>query len=145
MSKYLYGAELAAAIREDLKRELPDYKFSVTKHTYSGGQSIDIRILSGPAPAYPPGLEQKYGHGVNHYQTRDDEPRYEHHPQYGYHVCNNGYPITEEIWWVIKKVREIDEARNYDRSDVMTDYFDVNHYLHVSLGRSEKPYVVKGK
>lgn len=38
---------------------------------------------------------------------------------------------------------------NHNRSDTMTDYFDVGHYITVQLGRWDKPFVViaalKGK
>lgn len=30
---------------------------------------------------------------------------------------------------------------NHDRSDLMTDYFDVGHYVELSLGRWNKPFV----
>lgn len=29
----------------------------------------------------------------------------------------------------------------YDRSDIMTDYFDVSHYTDINVGRFSKPYV----
>lgn len=31
---------------------------------------------------------------------------------------------------------------NHDRSDSMTDYFDVGHYVNVSIGRWDKPFVL---
>lgn len=31
-------------------------------------------------------------------------------------------------------------ADYYDRSDVMTDYFDTAYYVNVSIGRFDKPY-----
>jgi hypothetical protein len=32
----------------------------------------------------------------------------------------------------------------FDRSDVMTDYFDVSHYINVNIGQWDKPYVFTG-
>lgn len=32
---------------------------------------------------------------------------------------------------------------NHDNSDIMTDYFDVGHYVEISIGRWDKPFVVK--
>jgi len=32
----------------------------------------------------------------------------------------------------------------YDRSDIMTDYFDVSHYVDINIGNWNKPYVYTG-
>jgi len=32
----------------------------------------------------------------------------------------------------------------YDYSDIMTDYFDTAYYLHINIGRWDKPYVFMG-
>ena len=32
---------------------------------------------------------------------------------------------------------------NHDNSDIMTDYFDVGWYIHVNIGRWNKPYTVE--
>ena len=34
-------------------------------------------------------------------------------------------------------------AGNHDRSDIMTDYFDVGWYVDLSVGEWNKPYVLK--
>jgi len=31
---------------------------------------------------------------------------------------------------------------NHDNSDIMTDYFDVGHYIDVNIGQWNKPYIV---
>lgn len=33
----------------------------------------------------------------------------------------------------------------YDRSDAMTDYFDTAYYLHINVGRWNRPYVCTAK
>jgi hypothetical protein len=33
---------------------------------------------------------------------------------------------------------------NYNRSDIMTDYFDVGWYISINVGRWNKPYIFKG-
>jgi len=30
----------------------------------------------------------------------------------------------------------------YDNTDIMTDYFDVSHYIDIDVGRWNKPYQV---
>jgi hypothetical protein len=36
------------------------------------------------------------------------------------------------------------DTDNHDRSDSMTDYFDVGHYVDFNIGRWNKPFTVKG-
>lgn len=33
----------------------------------------------------------------------------------------------------------------YNNSDIMTDYFEVSHYIYIEIGRWDKPYVLKQK
>ena len=47
-----------------------------------------------------------------------------------------------------KFLLEIKEAMmrgNHDRSDIMTDYFDVGWYIAIHIGTRDKPYVLNPK
>ena len=46
-----------------------------------------------------------------------------------------------ELLETFKKILAALNLDNYDRSDAMTDYFDVGHYVSVSIGRWNKPFV----
>ena len=45
------------------------------------------------------------------------------------------YPADTDIETMTGKIRRIADAYNYDNSDIMTDYFDRNFYLHVYFER----------
>lgn len=45
-----------------------------------------------------------------------------------------------ETWVKILKALNLD---NYDHSDIMTDYFDVGHYVSIKIGKYEKPFIAK--
>lgn len=45
-----------------------------------------------------------------------------------------------ETWVSIRKALNLD---NYDHSDIMTDYFDVGHYVSIKIGKYEKPFIAK--
>ena len=45
---------------------------------------------------------------------------------------------------VIEKIVDALNTDNHDRSDIMTDYFDVGHYIELDIGRWDKPFVVTG-
>ena len=44
---------------------------------------------------------------------------------------------------VLKEVISVVNKDNYDNSDAMTDYFNVGYYTHISIGKWDKPYLLK--
>lgn len=106
-------------IRENLKKQFPNLKFSVRKEHHT---SVDVAIVAGdvdfsdilPASGYQQ---------INHYWIKDH------------------YPTHAKLLQAIKDV--INEG-NYDNSDIMTDYFDVGFYMQLSIGKWDKPYMFKG-
>ena len=71
------------------------------------------------------------------------------HPVTGYYQANpyrgaDDYADTT----VGQFVRELTAAMRgdlwYDNSDIMTDYFDTAYYLHINIGRWNKPYEFTG-
>lgn len=111
---YMSAKEIAQEIRETLKKEFPTskgWKFSVTK---SGGRSIKVSLMAAPVN-YPALLGQEDRSYANVFQ---------------------GVEIPE-----LKRIWEIIEKRNWNNSDPMTDYFDVNFYSHFQIGKWDKPFV----
>lgn len=43
---------------------------------------------------------------------------------------------------VLQKIADALNTDNFDKSDIMTDYFNVGHYVTLQLGRWNKPFVV---
>jgi len=110
--------EKTKQVREDLKKEFPDFKFSVRKEHYS---LVNVAIVSGPIPLTD--SEDGYQQ-INHYYIKDH------------------FQDKPEIRDFLLKVLEIINVGNHDRSDIMTDYFDVGFYVSLSIGEWNKPYVV---
>ena len=125
---YQTSADLAKAIRTDIAIAkkgtiLPKtLKVSVRKNDYSMGRSITINIKQLPE-------------GMNAL-----------HPEYvKWMKANpNGYRsdfldanlslkshLSLELMQIIKTLKKLGNAYNYDNSDVMTDYFDVDYYLQI--------------
>lgn len=44
---------------------------------------------------------------------------------------------------ILEKVVDALNTDNYNNSDIMTDYFDVGHYIDLQFGSFDKPYLVK--
>ncbi len=41
----------------------------------------------------------------------------------------------------VMKILDALNLNNHDNSDIMTDYFDVGHYVNLNIGRWNKPFV----
>ena len=128
MAERIYDiTEIARRTRESLKKEFPNLTFSVTKESFSGGSSMSVSLMKGDFNPFTTPEGENYLQLNNYYIDRDDR-------------------LTEEAKKVMIRAREIAQTYNWDNSDPMTDYFDVNYYLHMAIGKWDKPYeMVAGK
>lgn len=124
MSKYMTATELSSEIRENLKKEFPDLTFSVTKESYTGGRSITVAWMKGFDPFTSEELREEGYLQINHYYIDDDKR------------------INDAAKKVLKRAFEIANEKNWDKSDPMSDYFNVNYYLHLHIGKWDKKYQV---
>ena len=51
--------------------------------------------------------------------------------------------FTGDCLQFLKDVFAVLQDGNHDNSDIMTDYFDVGWYMHVKIGKWNKPYVIR--
>lgn len=153
MSSYRGTKEIAATIRQELKKQLPAWKFSVTMDSYSGGSSITVALMSGPERVVEARREYVFGRDhvrlpytaeypfpgyaqLNHYQLLNND---------GFEQAkrlSNGEYLTETGWEVMRKAAQILSFEHWDKSDSMTDYFCTNFYRHVHIGKWNKDYEV---
>ena len=145
--------EIAKRIRKQLKTEFPGCKFSVTTKQYSGGSSIDINLMKAHKKVIKDikdiseiaiarlgdihtreSIEQrqkKTYHQLNQYTLREE---------YNDRDWCNGVFLTEQGHNLLQKVVKIADYYNYDDSDLQTDYFSVNYYLDIELGKWNKAF-----
>jgi len=129
--------EITKTIQAELKEKFPECKFSVTtKH----GLEIAVALMAAPASPFASlntvnGYEHsgKYAQ-LNHYHIKQD---------WAGNWISNGYYLTEQAVEMLNAVIEIGNRENWDNSDLMTDYFDVNYYFHLNIGKWDKPFIVK--
>lgn len=126
-SRYEMGRstkDIAAAIRAYVKKAYPDCKFSVTTHYASMCSEISVSMVSGPYEALKDGGSR---HDVNYYYIERDEV------------------LTD---WARAVMIDVNDCiKSYRRSDCdsMIDYFDVNFYYSLGVGKWDKPYTVSQK
>ncbi|MCZ2078405.1 MAG: hypothetical protein LC130_25820 [Bryobacterales bacterium] len=136
---------VAKMVREQLKKEFPSCKFSVTSRYFSGGSELTISLMSAPFDAfadslvhYPDGRtfeDDKSYSQLNYRQLRN-----EYSNQNG---LSNGRRLTEQAWSVLRRAVEIGQAQNWDNSDIQSDYFDVNYWFDIQIGKWNKGFEVK--
>lgn len=138
---YQPASHIAKLMRADIKDAINRGKlpgkmsnYSVRVHNYSMGRSIDItaRDLEGmwqQCDGTVPGTEKAYTGGGRTMWVADSCHYYGHENPYfeGHQV------LTVEGQRIEKILQGIHNAYNYDGSDVMTDYFDVNFYGSASI------------
>lgn len=117
--------EITSMIRKYCKEYFPDYKFSVTFSSYSGGSSISVSLMEAPHEAFT-GPNREHAQ-VNHY--------YLDHCEY----------LTERTRAVLSDVIHQINSYRMDDSDSMIDYFHTNFYFNVNVGKWDKAFKIVEK
>lgn len=115
------NAEQVKQIRESLKKEFPEIKFSVRGENHS---SVYVGILKSPYDFSDlPNYRSDSHTNVNHFRVPDCKHR----------------KLLEKI---LKVIKTGSDKTWFDKSDSMTDYFHVAFYIHLYVGHYEKGYEV---
>ena len=116
-----------AAIAAELKKVVPsDWKYSLAVKHHS---TIVMTIKSAPIDLLRCFAESDY--------YKHDEATYK--DVNVYHYQRN---ITDpEIAKIFNDIISALNTGNWDRSDLMTDYHDVGHYVDLQIGRWDKPFI----
>jgi len=152
--KYELGKDLkdiAKETRQYLKKKFPKCKFSITIERYSMGQSLNIYLMGGPFTA----IYQKGSHNGREFTSIEEQGhKFEQYSQLNQYTFsenyyskrlpmagwNNGSQLSFQAWYVLKDAVNFVSQYNFDDSDSMIDYFHTNFYLHVNIGKWNKPF-----
>jgi hypothetical protein len=138
--------EIAKLVRAKLKEQYPACKFSVTVEKYSGGCSMSVALMAAPfaAIATPdadkiPSKDLTWGteQAIKSWQYCVDR---QYHQVNQYYI-NDSYYMTDEAKEVMQAVNNFANSFNFDDSDGMIDYFHTNFYLHLAIGKWNKPFI----
>jgi len=134
---YISAVEVKA-IRDELKKTFPEYRFGVRKG--AGSLSVNVTVKKGPAfktfekfDRYSDELKTidlNNGAGVNTYWLEE--------------TTGPNAPFFEKVVEIIKTApAKAGVGREwFDDSDIMTDYFHTAYYFDVSVGEWNKPYEI---
>lgn len=120
--------EKKAKIALALKSVIPTaWKTSLAVSNHS---TITLTIISAPVDLIAVINEtNKYGQLVSG------------HFRINHHYLDNVF--KGELLATLEAIRDAMNTDNHDRSDIMTDYFDVGHYINIQVGRWNKPFQFK--
>ncbi len=115
-----------AYMSQDKKRELaPAIKKVLSKYGMKGTLAVNNHstlVLNIRSGAIDFGDKLRNGHvHVNHY-----------------HIERNWEGQAQQF---LLEVRDAMMKGNWDKSDIMTDYFNVGWYIDINIGRWNKPYI----
>jgi hypothetical protein len=122
-------------INAALKRALPkSWKWSLSVNNHS---TIVLTIASAPVD-----LCQEWADACNARGAREDRPARARpdHVQVNTHWLEDQFTASLPVF---EAALACMNDGNHDRSDIMTDYFDVGWYVAINLGRWNKPFMVK--
>jgi hypothetical protein len=150
--------DIAKIIKQQLLKEYPNCIFSITIQRYSGGQSLHVSLMQSDFKviqdfnklsdfAIMDCEQRRYTReqiekmqSENYHQLS----QYSFNSEYNQDTWNNGVFLTLDGYSLFKRVCQIINHFNFDESDSMTDYFHVNFYLHLEIGKWNKPYIFTG-
>ena len=135
--------------REFIKTNLKGYRFSITTSKYSGGASISIDLMGAPHAAFetpnpelvPNNVRFSMPNGLEHAMKSWEYNINKNHAQVNHYYIDNAYYLTTKTREVLKTVYKFVNSFNYDDSDAQIDYFDTNFYVHMSVGKWDKPFI----
>ena len=126
------------AIRNELKKQYPNIKFSVRKDHHS---SVQITLVSGDVDFYDGSLDffDRYSQKIQPFPGSAQINQYHTH-YYGIHK-----PLFDNIYEICKTapINGNGYHKNkgwFDDSDAMTDYFHTAYYINISVGAWNKNY-----
>lgn len=122
--KNLGTKETAARIRADIKNlqkhgALPAGTFSVTMSRFAGGSSITVRVVDVAATMF--NVDRFIAEKREPHAYRYDEPRH-----------------TKEGERIMALLKTVVGVYHSDKSDIMSDYFNVNFYEHIESRDQEE-------
>ena len=137
--------DIAENIRYILKKQYPKCKFSVSKQSYSGGSSISVALIkSDKNPFAIPNIEvcQKsslYGTAEEKLASWKLTLENGHHGINQFYIKNDFY-LNDFGQEIMIFANDLINSYNFDDSEAMIDYFHVNFYSHLSIGKWDKPF-----
>ncbi len=127
-------AFLSPAIKAVLKKYNMKGTLGVRNHS-----TLVCNITSGPLDLISNMFDIAVKKPDSHYSRNPTKPLY---MQVNEHWISEHY--TGKCLAFLTELKDAMDVGNHNRSDIMTDYFDVGWYLDINVGLWNKPYIHTG-
>lgn len=139
--------EKKAKIKEALQQVMPkDWKWSLAVRNHSTAvltiskAPIDlVAIFCDAADVYNKVRVDIYGEPVHTTQRQRESMNYDV-TKWDMQRMTEGLQ-NRYIAAIFDKIFDAMNTDNHDNSDIMTDYFDVGHYVDVQIGKWDRPFI----
>ena len=121
-----------AAIRKELKKEFPEYKFSVTKRHH---HEVVVKLMKGPAFE----VFTQWMKGEDRVININEETSINHYHTDWYGKYQGFFDKIVEIIKTAPFKAGVGDLW-FDDSDSQTDYFHTAYYMTVGVGKWDTPY-----
>lgn len=119
--------EKKAVIAAEVKKVIPSsWKWSLAVHHHS---TLILTISAAPVDLIREHLPSEY---IN--------PDKDHYLQLNEFHLEHAY--KGELLAIFTRIKDAMNTGNWDKSDIMTDYFNVGHYVNIHVGKWNKPFQV---
>lgn len=131
------SANCATAIREELKKEFPNVKFSVKSSNFSGGDSVNVEWSNGPTTLEVSKFTSKYQYG--RFDGMTDSYEYSNSieglPQSKY--VQTRREISEEVNNVVKEA--VSKLFNFSNMTEWEQEREINSYAYKIINKNSIP------
>ena len=114
--------------RQQLKKDFPQCKFSVTSKSFSGGSEISCHLMVAPFEVFTDEI--------------DEHSKRDQYDQVNHYNLEDSVFYTKKALVILKKVTSMFTSYRYDDSDGQIDYFSTNFYFSLNIGKWDKPFVI---
>lgn len=126
-------AQLAPAIKAICKQYNIKASLSIKHHS-----ALDLNISVGSIDF----IGNYNALVANEYSDRRETIECEYMQVNHYHLASS---FTGRALDCLNELNIALNVLNYNNSDIMNDYFDVGYYVHINIGKWDKPYVCTAK
>jgi Large polyvalent protein associated domain 29 len=134
--------DITAIIRDYVKTNYKDCKFSVTKRD----NSINVSLMSAPFDVFAtPDVSMMRGddfrYGADYFMSNWTNAIARGHHGVNHYYINDSKLLTDKAKAMFTDITKFMNGYNYDDSDIMTDYFNTNFYMNLAIGKWDKPFI----
>lgn len=122
-------AKIAPAVKAILKKYNLKGSLAVRHHS-----TVVLNIKSG-AIDFLGNMDAVAKKNPERFSVHYTKPTYDQVNNYHFENHYTGVAVD-----ALKELFEVLNTDNFDKSDIMTDYFHVGHYVDVNIGAWDKPY-----